>query len=122
MGNRVSRNLLVWSEFQFTGKPEGPTALDVTETRAFAAIDRVTSEIRRRLEQPGMEQLISLEHILIGASQGRNIAANKPSELLGAHTAHLDISRLSAQLVLPPTLLRDEGPAVSERDRSRERL
>ncbi|KAH7958330.1 hypothetical protein HPB49_000853 [Dermacentor silvarum] len=62
-----------------------------------------------------MERLISLERILTDASEGRNFAANDLNELLGAHVADYDISRLSAQLVLLPTLLRDEGPAASER-------
>ncbi|KAH9384441.1 hypothetical protein HPB48_026448 [Haemaphysalis longicornis] len=51
---------------QFTDKPQEPAALDtksVTEKEFFAAIDRITNEIRRRFEQPGMEQLIGLERI-----------------------------------------------------------
>ncbi|KAH7938177.1 hypothetical protein HPB49_021299 [Dermacentor silvarum] len=61
-----------------------------------------------------MEQLISLKRILTDATEGRNFATSDPNELLGAHAVHFDVSRLSAQLVLLPTLLRDEGPAASE--------
>ncbi|KAH7958858.1 hypothetical protein HPB49_005997 [Dermacentor silvarum] len=62
-----------------------------------------------------MEHLISLGRILSVATEGRNFTANYLNELLGAHAADSDIKRLSAQLVLLPTLLRDEGPAASER-------
>ncbi|XP_077499735.1 uncharacterized protein LOC144110590 [Amblyomma americanum] len=62
-----------------------------------------------------MEQLISLERILTDAAGGRNFAAHDLNELLGAHAADFDTSRLSAQLVLLPTLLRNQGPAASER-------
>ncbi|KAH7949747.1 hypothetical protein HPB49_014964 [Dermacentor silvarum] len=62
-----------------------------------------------------MEHLISLERILTDAAEGQNFAANDLNELLAAHAADFDISRLSAQLVLFLTLLRDEGLAVSER-------
>ncbi|KAH9368570.1 hypothetical protein HPB48_022158 [Haemaphysalis longicornis] len=40
---------------------------------------------------------------------------NDLNEHLGAHAADLDISRLSVQHVLLPTLLRGDGPAASER-------
>ncbi|KAH7971371.1 hypothetical protein HPB49_022855 [Dermacentor silvarum] len=62
-----------------------------------------------------MEQLISLKRILTDAAEGRNFATNDLNDLSGAHAADFDVSRLSAQLVLLPTLLRDEGPAGSER-------
>ncbi|KAH7978921.1 hypothetical protein HPB49_007431 [Dermacentor silvarum] len=62
-----------------------------------------------------MERLISLERILTDAAECRNFAPNDLKEFLGAHVADFDISRLSAQLVLLPTLLRDEGPAASKR-------
>ncbi|KAH9382583.1 hypothetical protein HPB48_010343 [Haemaphysalis longicornis] len=51
---------------QFTDKPREPAALDTKSSQRkefFAAIDRITNEIRRRFEQPGMEQLIGLERI-----------------------------------------------------------
>ncbi|KAH7974584.1 hypothetical protein HPB49_017188 [Dermacentor silvarum] len=91
------------------------TASRHRENSFVAAIDRIASEIRRLFEQPGMEQLISLERISTDAAEGRNFAANDLNELLRAHSADFDISRDSAQLVLLPTLLRDEGPAASER-------
>ncbi|CAN7983570.1 unnamed protein product [Ixodes hexagonus] len=103
---------------QFTDKPQEPAALDTKSSQRkefFAAIDRITNEIRRRFEQPGMEQLIGLEHIFADAAEGRYFAADDLKDLLGVHAADFDISRLSAQLVLLPTLLRDEGPAASER-------
>ncbi|KAH7979585.1 hypothetical protein HPB49_009986 [Dermacentor silvarum] len=91
------------------------TASPHREKVFFAAIDRITSNIRRRFEQPGNQQLNSLERILTDAAEGRNFAASDLNELLGAHAADFDISRLSAQLVLLPTLLRDGGPPASER-------
>ncbi|KAH7958944.1 hypothetical protein HPB49_006794 [Dermacentor silvarum] len=63
-----------------------------------------------------MEKLINLERTLTDAADGRNFAANNLNELLGAHAADFDISRVSAQLVHLPKLLRDEGPAGSERN------
>ncbi|KAH9362451.1 hypothetical protein HPB48_020139 [Haemaphysalis longicornis] len=60
-------------------------------------------------------KLISLERILTDAAEGRNFAENNLNELLGAHAGDFGISRLSAQIVLLPTLLRDESPAASER-------
>ncbi|KAH7966797.1 hypothetical protein HPB49_019603 [Dermacentor silvarum] len=62
-----------------------------------------------------MEQLISLERILTDAAEGRKFAAHDLNELLGVHAADFDIRRLSAHVVLPPTLLRDKRPAASER-------
>ncbi|KAH9371871.1 hypothetical protein HPB48_012978 [Haemaphysalis longicornis] len=103
---------------QFTDKTREPAALDTKSSQRkefFAAIDRIPNEIRRRFEQPGMEQLIGLERIFADAAEGRYFAADDLKDLLGVHAADFDISRLSAQLVLLPTLLCDEGPATSER-------
>lgn len=55
-----------------------------------------------------MEQLIGLERIFADAVEGRYFAADDLKALSGVHAADFDISRLSAQLVLLPTLLRDE--------------
>ncbi|KAG0432304.1 hypothetical protein HPB47_020971 [Ixodes persulcatus] len=59
-------------------------------------------KIRRRFEQPGMEQLIGLERIFADAAEGRYFAADDLKDLLGVRAADFDISRLSAQLVLLP--------------------
>ncbi|KAH7950308.1 hypothetical protein HPB49_022174 [Dermacentor silvarum] len=67
-----------------------------------------------RVSQPPTwheKQLISLERTLTHAAEGRNFAANDLNELLGAHAADFYVSRLSAQLVLLPTLVCDEDEA-----------
>ncbi|KAH7955120.1 hypothetical protein HPB49_024589 [Dermacentor silvarum] len=89
-------------------KPEEPAALDGKSSQR-----RVFCRYRSYYQRD--QQLISLKRISTDAAEGRNFAANDQNELLGAHAADFDITRLSVQLVLLPTLLRDESPAASER-------
>ncbi|KAH9362398.1 hypothetical protein HPB48_020192 [Haemaphysalis longicornis] len=65
---------------QFRDKPQEPAALDTKSSQRkefFAAIDRITNEIRRRFEQPGMEQLIGLERIFADAAEGRYVVERR---------------------------------------------
>ncbi|CAN7977147.1 unnamed protein product [Ixodes persulcatus] len=75
------------------------------ERNFFAAVDCVTSEIKSRFDQPGMELLVKLECTLVSGARGQRFNAEELKEALGVHGSDFDLDRLNAQLVLLPTVL-----------------
>ncbi|CAN7980597.1 unnamed protein product [Ixodes pacificus] len=109
---RISRPSKPPMRYEATDRPAQPVALDTKAAlrkEYFTAADRIISETRQRFQQPGMEQLVKLEDILISAAGGLQFTADKLETALGVHAVDFDLCRLSAQFLLLPTLVRNAG-------------
>ncbi|XP_040063052.2 zinc finger MYM-type protein 1-like [Ixodes scapularis] len=96
------------TRFEQTKTPTSPVVLDAKANlrkEFFAAVDCVTSEIKSRFDQPGMELLVKLESTLVSVARGQRFNAKELKEALGVHGSDFDLDRLNAQLVLLSTVL-----------------
>lgn len=79
----------------------------------ISVLDLLKVEISRRFDQPGMEQLLRLESILL-SNYKMGCRKEELIEALGPHGADFDIERLAAQLLLFPAAINTSGLGFPE--------
>ncbi|KAH7935599.1 hypothetical protein HPB52_010338 [Rhipicephalus sanguineus] len=108
----VARRVKPPTRFEHSIKPAPPVVLDAkTKLRKefFAAVDCVTSEIKNRFDQPGMDYLAKLECAIVNSTRGQRLTEEALKEALGVHSTDFDLDRLAAQLLLLPTVISGAG-------------